>query len=188
MFSMKKKGGSKGRTYLFGILMFFFLLGVARGILVYHDFFAGDDLDVLLWGLANSIILIGFLLLNYTIETYIYKKTKHLFTTLGLILTISYIIFIMLDKSIASLILYVVTALLVFPPMIIYLIVAKGSVGAVRKKAVIIMIGLFIIIISSLTGVFETVGIMDKITASIFGPPTALIGLMICGYGYTKFD
>jgi hypothetical protein len=181
---MRKKGETIKKAYFFALPLFFVLIGISRGILVYHDFFAPDELDLQLWAIAHVVIFGGFISLNYTIETHVYNKTKHFFTILGIILTSMFIIAVFIDKSFAKNMSYITIASQVVPPLLIYLIVAYSGSGVVRKKAVVIIIGLATLIIAQSTGIFETIGIMDKIFASVFAPPTALIGLAICAYGF----
>ena len=47
------------------------------------------------------------------------------------------------------------------------------------------VIGLSILIVSQGTGLLELIGLIDKLTATIYGPPFALLGLSILGYGFT---
>lgn len=185
LISMKKKNLSISKAYFFGIPLFFMLVGIARLIFVYHDFFAPDSLDILLWAIAQSIVLSGFISMNYVIETFIYKKTKRIFTIIGIVLTLTYIILVPLDKFIATMVLYGATVLLTVPALIIYCIVAKEGAGVVRKKAIVILIGLTCMILAAGTGLYELIGVMNKLTASTFGPIMALVGLSILGYGFT---
>lgn len=178
----KKSGKELSKSYFLGISIFFVLVGLARAVLVYHDFFASDEFDILLWKIANIIVLTGFTFLSYTIETHVYKKTKHAFTLIGAVITGAFAL--IWDKSIATIIMYIGTVLLILLPLIIYIITAKKSVGEIRKRAMIIIVGIFILLVAQGTGLFEMIGIMDKVVASIFGPPTALLGLTICGYGF----
>ncbi len=184
-FSIKKKDPNRSRSYFFGIPLFFILVGIARTVFVYHDFFAPDLIDIPLWLVANIIVLSGFIMLNYTIETHIYPKTKHAFTIIGIVLVVLYVIAVFVTtKFVASLILYLANASQIFAPFGIYLIVAKQSTGDVKKKALIILTGLTILIVSQLTGIFSLFGILDRITTSLFGPIAALIGFSITGYGF----
>lgn len=184
LYSFKKKDPNMSKTYFFGIPLFFLLVGIARFILVYHDFYAVDALDLVLWATANLIILTGFIILNYIIETTVYTKTKHIFTLLGILFTSSYTIAaIFLEKIFPTLILYAAMIISVIPPIAIYLIVAKGATGEVKRRATIIVVGILILVVSQATGLFELVMLMDRVSSSIFGPPTALIGICILAYG-----
>ncbi|MHA1147229.1 MAG: hypothetical protein ACTSR8_03195 [Promethearchaeota archaeon] len=189
IYSFKKKDPNMSKTYFFGIPLFFLLVGVARLILIYHDFYASDEYDLSLWAIANVIILLGFIILNYIIETQVYTKSKHIFTILGITLTSLYAFaVIFFEKIIASLTLYVAIASQFIPISCIYLIVAKQGAGVVKKRATIIISGIIIVIISQATGIFELMGLMDRISSSLFGPPTALVGLCFLAYGLVSMS
>jgi len=104
----KKKNPNMKKSYFFGIPLFLLLIGISRGILLYHDFYASDDADLLLWATANLIIIAGFISLNYTIESDVYTKTKHFFTILGTLLFVLYFIMVFVDKFLATFIIYTV--------------------------------------------------------------------------------
>lgn len=180
--SSKNSEMSMSKSYLLGIATFFILIGGSRMILVHHDYYAADDLDLILWKIANIIILGGFTFLTYTIETHVYQKTKHIFSVIGAILTVTYAI--MPDKGIATILLYVATILLIILPVFIYIIMAKNATGTLRKRAMIILIGMIILLVAQGTGLFENLGLMTREQASIFAPPFSLLGLVICGYGF----
>ncbi len=185
LFVLKRKDPNMKKSFFFGIPLFFILVAIARGIFVYHDFYAPDSMDIPLWVMANMIVLVGFILLNYTIETHVYNKTKHIFTILGIALTGIYLVaVIFITKFIASIILYVANASQMLAPCAIYLIVSRKSTGVLRTKGIIILTGLFILIASQLSGIFSLFGVLDRIATSVFGPIAALIGFTVLGYGF----
>lgn len=182
----KKNDPHMSRTYFFGIPLFFLLVGVARFILVYHDYYAPDTQDIPLWALANLIIFSGFISLNYTVETKVYTKTRHFFTIFGISITILYFASIFIDKFLATIVLYIAIAFQFLPTLGIYLIIAKNSTGGLKKKAIIIVIGMLILLLSQSTSLLEMIGLMDRISSSIFGPPVALTGLSLLGWGLVR--
>ena len=73
------------KQYLMGTTLFAFLMGLGRLLFLYHDYFADDSLDLILWKLGNSISIFGLSCLAYVIESFIISKTKKIFTYIGLI-------------------------------------------------------------------------------------------------------
>ena len=114
-------------------------------------------------------------------ETYVYQKTRHAFTVIGIILFLLYLI--ITDRQIARIISYINNIVLLLPAFIIYIYLAKNASGSIRKNSIIILIGMSILTVFQSTGIFEMAGLMDKTFASIIAPPSSLIGLTILGYG-----
>jgi hypothetical protein len=183
IFYMKKAEMKSRKNYYFGLLMIFLLIGISRIVFFYHDFIAPIELDIILWKIASIIMLLGFTIISYVIETYIYKKTKHFITIIGIIFTILYAI--MLDKNLATLFLYIANGSMLFLPFILYLAMAINTTGDIRKKSLIIVVGMAILLVGSALGVFVLAGLMDKTTSLILGPPIMLVGFVIVWYGFT---
>ncbi|MGQ4873653.1 MAG: hypothetical protein ACP6IY_06200 [Promethearchaeia archaeon] len=181
-----KSESKLSKNYLIGISCFFILTGISRLIFFYHDFFAPDSLDILLWKIANSIMMAGFAFLAHTIETYVYKKTMHIFTITIVIFTLLHIL--MAEKNLASIFLYAAATLSFILPCLVYLIIAKKSPGAVRKKALIIIIGIFLIMSAAAMGIFVMLNFMDLTFSLIIGPPIVLTGFIITGYGFITMN
>ncbi|MHA1294896.1 MAG: hypothetical protein ACTSQJ_19855, partial [Promethearchaeota archaeon] len=116
----------------------------------------------------------------YTLETFVYTKTKRIFTLIGVFIIIMVIIS---ELQLARYFIYAGNLILLIVPLMIYLILIKNATGVVRKRALLIIIGILIFGIGQGTALFELFGIMDKVTASIFAPPITLVGLVILGYG-----
>jgi len=179
---LKKSESAVNKNFYVGLSIVFILVGIARVIFIYHDFFATDEYDILLWKIANFVVLIGFTSLSYIIETHIYKRTKHVFTLIGVVFIALYMI--IFDKAIATIILYIGTAALLLLPLLLYIIIAKNSTGELRKKALVIIGGMVILIVAQGTGLIVTIGLMDKTFSLIIGPPLALVGFFIVWYGF----
>ena len=137
---LKKPEKSLSKNYFIGLIIFFFIVGIARSIFIYHDFFASDEFDILLWKIANIVVLIGFTILSYIIETHVYKKTKHLFTVIGVIFVVVYTI--ILDKGLATYVIYAATSTMLLLPLLLYIIIAKNATGVLRKRSIIILVGM----------------------------------------------
>jgi len=167
--------------YFIGISIFTIFFGIGRLIYMIHDYYAPDELDILLWKIATAIVFCGLIFLVYTIETFVYTKTKRVFTIIGIFILVMVIIS---ELQIARYFIYAGNIILVVVPFLIYLIIIKNATGVVRKRAIIIVIGMFLLALGQGTSLFELAGIMTKEIASIFAPPVTLVGLAITGYGF----
>jgi hypothetical protein len=185
----KKAETRERKNYFLGLSVFFILLGISRVVFIYHDFFAPDyigsiHLDVVLWKIGNIIQLAGFTIISYIIETYIYKKTKHFITIIGMSFTILY--GFMMDKNIATIFLYIADGSMLFLPFLIYLITTLKTKGVIRKRASIILFGLVIVLVGSAIGILVLIGLVDKSTSLILGNPIMLFGFIIVFYGFIQ--
>lgn len=175
------------RKYFVGLSLVAILFGTGRLIYLIHDYYLPNyigslNVDVLLWKIGSTISSLGGLLLVYIIETYVYKKTKHIITLTGIVLTGLVII---VDYPMpAKLIATITNIMLVSIVFIIYIGIYKNSTGVVRRNALIILIGLTILTIGQSTALFSDVlGVMTVEQSSIFAPPVTLAGLIILGTG-----
>jgi hypothetical protein len=187
---MKKKEETVSKKFFIAISLLFIAFGLGRVVLLFSDFLLpdeiADELFEISWKIAYGIMMCGLVSLVYVVEsqklidTYVYKKTKHLFTIVGIIFIFSLII---LPYSILRILNYIVSFLLVLLPLIIYSIIAKKSTGDVRKKAIILIIGILIGVIG-LGGLplMNVIGIMSSADIMIISPPICLVGLTIMGY------
>ncbi|MFX0103048.1 MAG: hypothetical protein ACFFCS_26010 [Candidatus Hodarchaeota archaeon] len=172
------------KYYLLGISFVGIFIGVSRGIFLYHDYFAPDSLDLLLWKLANITTFIALTSLAFTIERFIFQKTKMVITIIGIA---SIILMIFVEKPIASVLVTVTTATLVLLPFIIYIYMAKISTGAVRNRALIIILGILLIFIGQVGGsVLFNLNVLDRTASQIFGVGGSLIGLILISYGLIR--
>ncbi|TFG00572.1 MAG: hypothetical protein EU541_01810 [Promethearchaeota archaeon] len=172
----------RSKFYVIGIGIFFSLVGIYRFLFFYHDFFAPDALGHLLWKISTGFLLISLVILNFIIERYIYRKTKYIITIIGGILIILFIIIV--DPNTARIIAQIGSLFLIIFPLLIHCIIAIRGSGWIRKKAIIISIGIIIIIIGTF-GMFilEILGVPKRLTL-IIGHPLSLLGYIIAGYGF----
>jgi len=170
-------------NYIIGILIVFIILTFYRFLFFYHDFFAPDDLDTILSKIANSSLLVGLIILNYILERYIYKKkTKYIFTIVGIIFLILYNVVV--DPSLVRIIIQFGSFLLIIFPLIVHIIIAIRGTGWIRQKAILICVGIIILIFSTLgLFLFESFGLIDHTLSLILGFPLSLIGYAFTGYG-----
>ena len=184
--TFKKRDPNIRKSYLFGFPLFSILIGLQRAILIYHDYYAPDNQDMVLILIANSMILSAFIVFNYTLESNVYTKTHHFFTLIGIIFIILYLIFLLLDKLASTIVLYAAIFSQVIPIIGIYIIVARNSQGNAKKRALIILLGIIVLLISQSTGLFMLVGLMDRISSTAFAPPVSLVSIVILGYGFLR--
>ena len=177
----RKSEAKLSKYYFLGIAMFSILFGVGRLIYVIHDYYMPDEWDLLLWKIATAIIFGGLIFLIFTIETFVYTKTKRIFTIIGLFILVMVIV---LDRDPARIFIYIGNPLLMLVPFFIYVIIIKNSTGEVRKRAAVILVGMLFLALGQGTSLFELVGIMNKEFASMFAPPVTLAGLATVGYGF----
>ncbi len=170
------------KNYYFGISMIFLMVGLSRVIFTYHDFMAPEELDIPLWKIASIINLVGLLIISYMIETYVYKKTKHLVSIIGMILIGLFIIII--DVNLSKVFLYIGNALMLLLPFLLYLFVLINTSGVIRKRAAIIVIGMLILMIGTIFSVFVLMNLLDNTTSLILSPPFTLTGFIIIWYGF----
>lgn len=168
--------------YIIGIAIFFTLMGIYRFLFFYHDFFAPDIWGTFLWKIGNSLLLIGLTGLNFILERYIYKKSKYIFTLIGIGFAILYIV--IPQKNIARIITQFGSTLLIIFPLVIHIIIAARGSGWIRRKAIIISIGILILIFSTFgLFLFETLGILETKITLVIGNPLSLVGYAVTGYG-----
>jgi hypothetical protein len=177
---------SLSSKYFIGLAIFAILFGTGRLIYMIHDYFSPDiigdiNMDVLLWKIATATAAGGMIFLVFTIETFVYKKTKRIFTIIGACLLI---IVIVAEFQIARYASYATTVILAIVPFLIYITIYKNATGVVKKRALIILIGMILLALGQGTSLFDNVlGIMTKEQASMFAPPVTLAGLAITGIG-----
>ena len=182
MYYMKKTEMKSRKNYYLGLSMIFLLVGISRIIFTYHDFIAPEELDIPLWKVASTINLIGLLFMSYMIETYVYKKSKHLVSIIGVCLIVLFIV--ITDVTLSKVFLYIGNALMLILPFLLYLFVMINTSGVIRKRAAIIVVGMIILMIGTLFSVFVLMNLLDNTTSLILGPPFTLTGFIIIWYGF----
>jgi hypothetical protein len=166
-------------NYLIGIGMFCMLFALGR-ILFFTSNFIPGFLDITVWKIATIAILAGLICIVYCIETFIYKKTKHIFTIIGIVLAV---LIAVTPEGITEDLSKAANVVMAVPPFLIYVSILIKSVGDVRKKTATILIGLTIFTLGNAASLLVLAGILDPISQQIFEPPVILIGLVITSYG-----
>nr|MDO8110262.1 hypothetical protein [Candidatus Sigynarchaeota archaeon] len=185
---MRKTDVRTSRFFLLGIFWFTLLFGLGRLVLLYHDYFAEEPLDIPLWTIGSGLSLAGLTCLTYTIEKFVFTKTKMVISVLGVacIVLLFVLAFLML-KSLATIVLYSGNIAVILVPFLIYIYIAKISTGAVRKQAVIIIIGMVVSFIGQLGGaVLFNLHVLDRLWSQLFGIILTFWGLVFLSYGFVK--
>ncbi|MFX1274910.1 MAG: hypothetical protein ACFFBP_13325 [Promethearchaeota archaeon] len=181
---IKKKNPNIKRSYLFGIPVFFLFFGIMRCILIFHDFYASDDISMPLYLIANIFLIMAFISFNYTIESNIYTKSKYIFTIIGIILLILFIISTLASWTLFRRILInIIIIVQILPPFTIYFNVAWKGSGVSKKRAEFIIIGIIFLYLSSILGILDLLNLLDLISTTFLAQPLLLIGLVSLGYG-----
>ncbi len=172
----------KSKNYLMGISMFFLILACSKAVYFYHDFFALDEWDTVLSRIADSIFLIGFVIFTYMIERHVFKKSKYVFTIIGALILVLYIIIWV--PLISTIILYIGLIIMITLPLIIHIFIAVKGSGDVKKRALIITLGIVILMFSSFgLFLFKLLGLMSNDLSLLIGPPIELTGYIVLAYG-----
>ncbi|HME54745.1 MAG TPA: hypothetical protein VKM55_21240 [Candidatus Lokiarchaeia archaeon] len=185
---IRKTEIKSSRYFLVGVSLFAFLFGVGRLILLYHDYFADNSLDTILWTLGSGITLVGLTCLTFAIEKFIFQKTKMIASVIGIICIVIVFVFPFIGQiGIAKIFLYVGNGAVIVVPFFIYLYIAKISTGALRLQAGIILTGMIVMLIANLGGnVLFTIHVLDRLGSQLFGIIIAFLGVVILSYGFVK--
>ncbi len=174
------------RNYFAALSAFTILLGLSRLVLAYHDYFADDTYDMILWLLGSALLLIGLTILCFTIERYMFTKTRKAITITGTIIIVAFLLSFNM-KTIATVLLYAGNILLVLLPFFIYVYIAKISTGSVRTQALIIITGIIIMLVGQFGGnLLFLVGVIDRLWSQIMGVTMAFVGMVVLTYGFAK--
>ena len=130
------------------VALLFYMLAISRIILIYLDFFITGLDPILLqqnsyiWKLAMTFLNIGYVFFFYVGEKEIFlDKTKNLITISSIVLLV--VIYFIPDFNLyQNLITISLSIIYLFIP-IGYLYIAKKTTGTTRKKAIAIVIGIF---------------------------------------------
>lgn len=172
------------KAYFAALAGFAVFLALSRLVLLYHDYFAPDELDEPLWRLGSALLLVGLTILCFTIEKFMFTKTRKAITIVGVAIIAAYVIF---EKAIATLLLYAGNVLLVILPFFIYIYIAKISTGSVRVQALVIIAGILVMLIGQFgANLLFILGVIDRLFSQIFGGVLAFLGLAILSYGFAR--
>jgi hypothetical protein len=180
----RKSDVKESRYYLLGISLFAAIFGIGRLVLLYHDYFAPNELDDLLYRIGAGFSLAGFTILTFTIEKFIFTKTKKLISIFGLICIL---LLAFAPKEIGTPAFVGGNIIVTVPPFFIYIYIAKTSTGAVRKQALFIILGMIMLFVSLLGGaLLYSFMILDRLWSQLFGIIFSLAGLVLLSYGFVK--
>ncbi len=180
----RKADVKTSRNYLLGISLFAAVFGLGRLTLLYHDYFAPNELDHPVYLLGSVVTLSGLTILAFTIEMFIFPKTKKLITIFGIICLV---VLIFIPNPIGNYAYIAGNAVVTVLPFFIYIYIAKISTGAVRKQAMFIIIGIVMLFISIIGGaLLYNFGILDRLWSQLFGIIFSFIGLVLLSYGLVK--
>jgi hypothetical protein len=181
---MKKSNMKTVKLFHFGIFAFAILFGLGRAILLYHDYYANDIFDEVLWRWANTASLGGLVCLITSIETQVSNKTKHSITVGGII---GLLFFILLDKQSATVILYICAITLTILPLLIYIYIARSTTGNVRQQAIQIIIGMLLLLLSMLgTALLFNFSVISRTISQILAFSLVIVSMVFLVRGFLQ--
>ncbi|MBN2151035.1 MAG: hypothetical protein JW839_06310 [Candidatus Lokiarchaeota archaeon] len=183
----RKTDVKASRFYLLGIALFAALFGLGRFVFLYHDYFAPDPLDAPVYLVGQIFTLSSLIILAFTIETFIFTKTKRLITVIGAISLVLVVAFSFPPGSISTYAFIAGNGVLTVLPFFIYVYIAKISTGTVRKQAMFIIFGIVMLAISIIGGKFlYDFHVLDRLWSQLFGIIFSFIGFILLSYGLVK--
>ncbi len=186
MIKRRSKDTHEAKRVMLGIASFAVLYAVARVVMLVHDYYATDDFDTILYLFGNCLALLGLISLTFTIEKYMFPKTKKIISIIGLV-CIGLIIAGYLFDLLARIGVYtgmISQAGLIF---LVYIHAAKHSAGNVRLRALMVILGLVLVVFGQYGGtVFFSTGLFDRVVSQLFSMVFTLIGLVFISYGLVK--
>nr|MDO8088952.1 hypothetical protein [Candidatus Sigynarchaeum springense] len=186
----KKTDAATSRFYLLGIGLFAMLFGLGRLVFLYHDYFAPDPLDAPVYLVGEIFTLSALIILVFSIEKFIFTKTKKLITIIGLICLALVLVFTPLEtepRQISALAYVTGNGVLTVLPFFIYIYIAKISTGSVRKQALFIIIGIVMLAISIIGGKYlYDFHVLNRLWSQLFGIIFSFIGFILLSYGLVK--
>jgi len=180
---IRKTSVTTSKYLLVGIGLMAILFSLGRAVLLYHDYYASDEWDIFFWKIGSALVLAGLTSLAFTIEKFMFPKTKKLITIIGVACLV--LIFFM-DKTIATILLYVGNITVMLLPFCIYIYLAKISTGSGRRSALIIILGMILVLIGQLGGAVIFNLLKDMLASQLFGIFLSLFGLIFLAIGFIK--
>lgn len=188
----KARKNAMVRRYFIYIALFFFGLGIGRYFFIVHDFFTPGDSSIdltpasYLKRAAVSFTILGLTSLAYLVETELFFKSRKAFTIFGIIVIIAQIT---MPFTIAQPLNYIGNPLLSILPLGIYIYLYVTQAGIIKKQAGVILLGILVFGIGQMFfGLLQDLFLITEATALMFSPPISLIGLMIIGYGFFRYN
>ncbi len=187
------------KFYLLGISSFAALFGLGRLIFLIHDYYTPDPISSIVYLIGSIVTLSGLTILAFTIEKFIFPKTKKLITVFGVICLVVMILTFVIAFTTSDISIYALysniskyayiggQAILTALPFFIYIYIAKISTGAVRKQALFIILGIIMLFVSIIGGaLLYNFDVLDQLWSQLFGIVFSFIGLILLSYGLVK--
>ncbi len=167
---------SSQKYFSLGLTLFAYLYALTRFFFIITDFMAETQPDYLIfWRLATISSFSAILFLELVIEKYL-VKSYYVFSALALT---GLILVTILDLSIARIISYSLSLVLMLNIVGIYIYVARNAEGDVRKKSIQSFIGILVLAVGAVVdGAF---------LKSLVGFDTGLFGAIIIMFGMAIF-
>ena len=166
----KKSSELKGQRdgYLLLIAFFFLCMTIAFYIRFYYRYIYPEDIDMFFESFFNSdfrythpfyasmvviqglIMIVGIGFITLAAEHYIYTKTKHILAIIlfaYVIILSPFLIILPYDHTTVTYFMnipIILSAIVLFVIMAIYLNLARRSAGSIRKKSILIAVGFFL--------------------------------------------
>ena len=158
------EGGEK--YFKIGIGTFAVFSSLTRIFFLITDFnVEGSDIFNLFWKLATASSFIAMIFIELVIETYL-VKSRYVFTAISIIGTI---LIIVLDIPLARQLLLPVFLLIGLELFILYLYVSIKSPGTIRRRSLLMIMGLFIFMVGILLDSTAFQGYVGGFDTGVFG-------------------
>ena len=189
------------RRFLVGAAMFALLMGIGRLVFLYHDYFADDSIDALLWTIASGLSLGSLTSITFAIEKYIFQRTKMAASIMAIICIILVLFLGFMSQfyagsdssqalkalAYAKIPMYIGTGVVIVIPFFIYIYIAKISTGSLRRQAIIIISGMLVMFIAQVGGMLLfTIHVFNVLESQLFGILIAFVGVVILSLGLAK--
>lgn len=185
MYSKGRKNDSPiARGYFTGFGLFAFIFGLGRLILLYHDYFAPDDIAILIIRIGMAFSIAGLTVLCLVIELYIFTKTRKVISMIGSFCVIA-IIFV--PDSLVSTITFIGAIICLLLPFGIYVYIAKSTSGDVRKQAIMVILGMiFLALAQGLVALLYSNQLISQAASQFMATIFVFIALIFITLGFIK--
>lgn len=173
----RKEGMFESQIWVFrSFALFFILMGVTRISFVIAYWV--EPYYNLLLAIGYTFGAFSLLPLIATLEKYILIKTHHFFTIVGIILSVIsfYFLFVPYESDLSREIQNLGMPILLAAFLILYLWMIKISTGMVRTKAIMTLLGMFVL---TLGIILDGEGILESGLSIWVSPPIFIAGILI---------